>query len=101
MARANTKQWESGNFINNNCNCCGEQAKYCLFYYPTVFNGDAELLVSLCKKHKKYHKKYKEYYKEYNDNLEKILATYKNDLEIEIKEAIKLLEKNNYTIIKK
>ena len=52
MAKADTYKMESGGYSFENCEVCGTEASYRAFYYPTVFNGDAEWLGDFCELHK-------------------------------------------------
>lgn len=52
MAKANTYTMEKGGYLFKQCEVCGEKANHRAFYYPTVFNGDAEWLGDFCEKHK-------------------------------------------------
>lgn len=48
MAKADTTQWEEGGFFGKCDNCKKQEVRHRQFYYPTVFNGDAQCLKSLC-----------------------------------------------------
>ena len=54
MAKADTYKMESGGFsFEPKCLLCDQEPTYRAFYYPTVFNGDAEWLGDFCEQHKK------------------------------------------------
>ena len=52
MAKADTYKMETGGYLFKTCEVCGEKANHRAFYYPTVFNGDAEWLGDFCELHK-------------------------------------------------
>jgi len=52
MAKAHTYEMEQGGYLFEHCKVCGEKANHRAFYYPTVFNGDAEWLGDFCERHK-------------------------------------------------
>jgi hypothetical protein len=53
MAKADTRRMERGGFMfKPYCQLCGNKPTHRAFYYPTVFNGDAEWLGDFCDDHK-------------------------------------------------
>ena len=53
MAKANTfKMEKEPYFFKDQCLLCDKKPEYRGFYYPTYFNGDAELVGDFCEEHK-------------------------------------------------